>query len=204
MNAKEFAAELRGEIEALKNQGNTVISIESLITFLSKVEDAPSPEPSAAQLERYKAELITHIEATKHNNNANLEMFKSVILAGQNAIRTIVGINGGASVAMLAFLGHLAAIRSPLIPVYAACLLPFATGTLLGGLISGSTYLSQWLYAGGSKKAETAGFVVNILVILFGIGAFASFGLGVCWTYEAFLNTPPLDTAPLAETTPAG
>lgn len=204
MNAKEFAAQLRGEIEIIKNQGVAAIYVDNLITYLSNVEDVPSAEPSQAEIERYKADLTAHIEATKHNYNGQLEMFKSVIMAGQNAIRTIVGINGGASVAMLAFLGHMAAIRSPFIPVYAACLLPFAAGTLLGGLISGGTYLSQWLYAGGSKKVETAGFVVNILVILFGIGSFACFGLGAWWTYEAFLDTPPQGTAPLVKTVPVG
>ncbi|MHC2298165.1 hypothetical protein [Rhizobium mongolense] len=185
MDAKQFAAQMKTEIEAIKQQGTAAIFVDNLITYLSNVQDAPSAEPSMAELERYKADLSSHLEAAKHNYNGEIEMFKSVIMAGQNAIRTIVGINGGASVAMLAFIGHLAVNKSPFVATYASCLLPFAIGTLLGGLVSGGTYLTQWLYAGG-PKAKKAGFVANVVAILAGIGAFSSFGIGAWWTYEAF------------------
>jgi hypothetical protein len=38
---------------------------------------------------------------------ANLELFKSVISTANIAIKSLITINGGAAVALLAFVGHL-------------------------------------------------------------------------------------------------
>ncbi|WP_047145281.1 hypothetical protein [Aquamicrobium sp. LC103] len=191
MGTKEFAGQMKAEIESLKSQGVAAVLVENLINYLSLVEQSPEPNPSPAELERYKAELAQHAENVKLIHASQMEMFRSVIMLGQNAIRSMTMINGGASVALLAFLGHLASIRSEAIPTYANCLAPFVVGTLLAGLVSGGTYLSQWLYAGESKCKETAGFIANLVVILLGIASFAAFGVGALWTYDAFVSTPP-------------
>lgn len=45
------------------------------------------------------------------DKDSSLEMFKSVIEAGQNSMRAAMLMHGGASVALLAFIGNLAAMR---------------------------------------------------------------------------------------------
>ena len=192
MGTREFAGQMKAEIEDLKRQGLAAVYVENLINYLSAVEASPEPNPSIADLERYKAELEQHIESMKHANAASLESFKAVIAAGQNATRTMILINGGASVAMLAFLGHLARIGSNSIPAYANCLLPFALGTLIGGLVSGGTYLAQFLFGGKGERARSAGHVVNYAVIALGMASFVAFGLGAWWTYETFVQLPPI------------
>lgn len=192
MGTREFAGQMKAEIEQIKSQGVAAVFVDNLINYLTSVEQSPDPNPSAADLEHYKAQLQQHTEAMKQAHTAQLEMFKSIIAAGQNAIRSMITINGGASIAMLAFIGHLARIGSTAIPTYAGCLAPFVIGTLLAGTVSGGTYLSQWLYGGESPASVRAGFYINLVVIALGIGSFTAFGLGGWWTYEAFLSLPPI------------
>lgn len=190
MGTREFAAQMKSEIAGLKQQGVAAVYVDNLINYLEAVESSPEQNPGPAELERYKAELEQHIEGMKHTYAANLESFRAVITAGQNAIRSMILINGGASVAILAFLGHLASTNTGAIPAFAGCLVPFAAGTLLGGLVSGGTYLAQWLYSAQRPQFHRAGHVVNWAVIVFGFLAFVSFGSGVWWTYNAFTSMP--------------
>ncbi|QAZ47544.1 hypothetical protein [Mesorhizobium sp. Pch-S] len=192
MGIREFAGRLKSEIETLQANGLEAVTTENLINYLARVEQSPEPNPSPAELERYKAELTQHVENIKLAHATDLEMFRSVITLGQNAIRSMTTINGGASVALLAFLGHLASIRSSSIPTFAGCLAPFVFGTLLAGLVSGGTYLSQWLYGYDTPATKMAGLVANVVVILLGLASFAAFGVGAWWTYDAFVHTPPL------------
>lgn len=179
MGIREFAGQMKSEIEALRAKGMESIPAKVLINYLSQIEQSPESDPSPVQLESYKAALT-------HSHTARTEMFRSVITSGQNAIRSMVVINGGASVALLAFLGHLATINSSSIATFADCLVAFVAGTLLAGLVSGGTYLSQWLLASERPAGEKAGFWVNILVIALGIASYVAFGLGAYWTYDAF------------------
>lgn len=130
MDAKSFATQMKGEIQDLKDQGVAAVFIDNLIAYLDRVENVPSAEPTPLEVEQYKAVLAQNLQAMLQNHNSDLEMFKSVITAAQNATRAMTAINGGAAVAMLAFLGHLAAIRSPVIPAYAGCMVPFVIGTI--------------------------------------------------------------------------
>ena len=196
MGTREFAGQLRAEIERLKSTGITDIPADNLIAYLSSIERSDDQNPPPAELERYKAQLVHEVERVKLIHTSQLEMFRSVITVGQNAIRTMTAINGGASVALLAFLGHLASIRSEEIPAFATCLVPFVAGTLLAGLVSGGTYLSQWLYSAETPATDKAGDVANCIVIGLGIASFVAFGIGAWWTYDAFMTTPPLAPPP--------
>jgi len=81
-------------------------------------------------------------------------MFRSAITAGQSAIKSSFLLNGGAAVALLAFIGHLATIDKSYVATFASSLLPFAYGALAISITSGFTYLSQWLYASEHKYAK--------------------------------------------------
>src|SRR5205823_6150772 len=145
MSPKQFAAQMKATIEDIKSKGTAAIYCDNLIAYLNEVQNSPEPEPSPLDIERYKADLQNWIEANKYQHEGRLEMFRSVITSGQNAIRSSFLLNGGAAVALLAFIGHLAQFKAERVPEFAACLLPFAYGVLAIAVTSGFTYLSQWL-----------------------------------------------------------
>ena len=75
-----------------------------------------APDP-AFNLEFYKANLQAWLEEIKKINAREIEVFRLVFTAGQNALRTSFFMNGGASVAILTFIGHLATNASCKAPI---------------------------------------------------------------------------------------
>jgi len=62
---------------------------------------------------------------------------------------------------------------------------------LVAALASGVTYLSQWFYAGEPSWQKKTGFALNIAAILFGLGAYGVFGLGMWRAYRVFASFGP-------------
>lgn len=187
MNAKQFAAQMKTMIQDIKSKGTAAIYCDNIIAYLDEVQSSPESEPTQVDIERYRADLQNWIEANKHQHEGNLEMFRSVITSGQNAIKSSLLLNGGAAVALLAFIAHLAEVRADKVPEFAACLLPFAFGVLAIVVTSGCTYLSQWFYSGQLSWAKRAGFVLNILCILLGISSYVLFTYGLLTSYGVFV-----------------
>ena len=111
-------------------------------------------------------------------------MFRAVITAGQNAIKTSFLLNGGAAVALLAFIAHMADVKPETVPVFASCMVPFTIGVLIIAVTSGLTYITQWLYQRTSLAGRKAGFWVNILCVVSGIASYLLFAWGQ--TFAAF------------------
>ena len=108
MSAKTLARNLRDEIAHLKNeQGINAVQSADLLAYLNRVIDAPEEEVDPVKLEQIRAQLQANVEERKAQQSSALEMFRSVITAGQNAIKTSLLMNGGATIALLAFLGKL-------------------------------------------------------------------------------------------------
>ena len=57
-----------------------------------------------------------------------------------------------------------------------------AIGALCAGMLSGATYLSQWLYA--REKTEKAGFVMNLVCIALGLASYGTFIWGLVEAYD--------------------
>jgi hypothetical protein len=186
MSVRQFAAKMRQDIEAVKAQGTAAIFVDRLIAYLSSVEN--SPEPTTSQIGQ--STFDPQAEAYRHQSAASLENFRSVILAGQNAIRTMVLVNGGASVALLAFLGHMLGRGEAAASGFAEGLLFFVSWTLFAGLVSGFTYLSQRLYGGAKGWHQTAGDWASYLAIGLGFASYIAFGCGAWWTYSTFDTLP--------------
>jgi hypothetical protein len=141
---------LRGIVDDLKTKGVESIPSDNLIRYLDErlrdLSTSAAP-PSEATIERYKAELLKWVEEHKNIHAQGIEMFRSVIQAGQSALRTAFLMNGGASVALLAFIGHLSSVAPQKVRLLAPSLVVFVSGVLVAALASGVTYLSQWFYA---------------------------------------------------------
>jgi hypothetical protein len=188
MSAQQFAAQLKETIQGIKENGTAAIYCDNLIAYLDDVAKSPSQPPTEVDLENYKADLQLHIEQNKNYHASKLEMFRSVITAGQNAIRSSLLMNGGASVALLAFIGHLAQIKPDKVVVFSGALMPFVLGVLAMTITSGCTYLSQWLYDSANAPAQKWGFRLNLVCIVLGISSYAFFIWGMWRAFCAFNN----------------
>ncbi|MCE5194928.1 MAG: hypothetical protein LLF28_05650 [Nitrospiraceae bacterium] len=188
VSAKEFAAQLKKTIEEIKAKGTATINCDNLIAYLDEAIKSPSPVVSPAKLEKYKAELQGWVEQNKAAHESGLEMFRSVIQSGQNAIRSSFLLNGGAAVAMLAFIGKLTENQAAKIPAFAPSLTIFVIGVLAITVTSGITYLCQWFYAGNQQWKVKTGFWLNIAAIVLGLSSYGIFIWGMCEAYAAFIN----------------
>ncbi|OYU00506.1 MAG: hypothetical protein CFE40_04245 [Burkholderiales bacterium PBB1] len=185
MTTRQFASQLRSLIEDIKSKGTAAIYCDNLIAYLREVENSPEPELTPLEIEKYKADLQNWIEVNKSGQEAQLKLFRSVIASGQSAIKSSFLLNGGAAVALLAFIGHLAQFKPSAVAQFGACMLPFTYGVLAIAVTSGLTYLSQWLYASPKAKAVKAGFYVNLSCIALGITSYGLFVWGLLATAAA-------------------
>ncbi len=187
MSAQEFALQLKSIIEGIKANGTAAIYCDNLIAYLGEVAASPSRALTPAELEQYKAQLQLDIERHKNLNLSNLEMFKSIIAAGQNAMRSSFLLNGGAAVTLLAFISHLTEKQPDKVLLFADGLMPFVIGVWVVAITSGVTYLSQWFYASenGTWKFKL-GSCLNVIAVLLGLGSYAFFVWGMCRVYSGF------------------
>ena len=86
---------------------------------------------------------------------SSVEGLKASIQSGQAALKSVILINGVASVAILAFIGNLATSEKSkaLIPILSCSLAYFVFGTLVAAMASGGAYLSQAAYSKADRKS---------------------------------------------------
>ena len=188
MSVKKFAGDMKAAIEEIKAAGTATLECDNIIAYLEDVLNSSSDEPSQFEIERYKARLQNWVESSRHEHESRLEMFRSVITAGQGAIKSSFLLNGGAAIALLAFIGHLAQFNTSEVPAFAYSLLLFAFGVLVVTVMSGSTYLTQFCFASSKTWAKNLGYILNGASILLGIGSYGLFVWGLFVTYQAFLR----------------
>jgi len=177
---------MKSTIEEIKRNGDKVISCDNLIAYLNEIQNSTQDEPSTIDIEKYKADLQNWVDANKYQHEGRLEMFRSVITAGQSALKSSFLLNGGSAAAMLAFVAHLAEFNQSKVSEFSDCLIPFVLGVLIISITSGFTYLSQWFYASNSAKCKKLGFVFNLVCIFLGLSTYGFFIWGICRTYTAF------------------
>lgn len=179
MSAKLFASHLKSVIEDIKLNGNSSIYCDNLIAYLKEVENTQKDDPSPVDLERYKADLTNWIAANNHAHESRLEMFRSVITSGQNSLKSSFLLNGGAAIALLAFIGHLTEIKSPQVNYFISGLMLFCFGVLATTVASGLTYLCQWLGSSTHAMIIKFAYYINIITIFIGAAAYVLFLCGL-------------------------
>ena len=149
----------------------------------------------------------------------NNDLFRSVIELATISLKAVLLVNGGAAIALLAFLGNIASTqpRSSLVSILAFALLCFTIGVLVGLIGMGISYLTQY----GFLNAETEHQGVQAQPLLshaianrymelamrhrdwamyLVISAYALFGTGCVLSFMRFMFFLPSDP-PLAHTT---
>lgn len=187
MEASKFAQELRHIIKQLKADGVEEIKSDNLIEYLSNAaKDLQSTE--VMDVELHKANLQKSLEEHKASHAHSVEMFRTVITAGQNALRTSFLMNGGSSVAIFAFIGHLATDSPDKVHLFSTVLTTSLVGVLLSALASGMTYLTQWVYAHDTETNKKTGLILNIVAIVLAIGSYLVFVYVIFKAYGVFNN----------------
>ncbi len=137
--------------------------------------------------------------AEKHNfdpqafRDGNVEMFRSIIMAGQSAMKSALLLNGIAAVTLLPFISSLLTQNTQqLVSDFATCLLLFAAGALAATVAFGITYVVQVLYYRyySSKNHATSilwGHRLNIFTAVLVFVSYLLFFLGL-WHFTSTLT----------------
>ena len=141
---------------------------------------------SKVAFEQWKMEHASNLARYSAENAHQVEMFKSVILAGQNALKSVILINGGAAVAILAFVGSTwdKSANTNVGKKLLISMVLFAFGVLAGGIASGLTYLAQRAYA--DEKRRKLGDRLNLAIIFAVIAAYLLFVIALGVAFFAF------------------
>lgn len=193
MSQNDILDKIIYEVTEFKDKGNTHVSIDSLIKHLETAKEQ-SPQNHDFSLETFKAQQQINIEALKINEAIRLESFKSTIAIGINAAKSCMLINGGASVALLAFIGNIWSKGSLDMAALLVSkgLLMFCIGVFLAAGCSGFTYLAQSCFTrsslGTMKKWQITGHSLNFIAIVAGFLSLAAFGAGSYQTYLSMVS----------------
>jgi hypothetical protein len=154
-----------------------------------------------AAIVKYKAECDLQCEQYKAECDLNLEEYKlkfqATVQSGQAALKSAFLINGGAAVALLAFIGNVWTKTQANVNGLGLPLLLYVFGVLFPAVASGLTYLCQDQYgksvkdddhfARSARKINCVGITFVILsYFLFAIATFLAYRFFV--TYSLKLN----------------
>ncbi len=180
MKAIDVLKEIRQALSQTRQQGHSTVSIDAmenyLILFEKDVENDSYDRSlnHEAELAKFKAENDRKIAYLNNQTANSLEMFRSVITAGQSALKSSMVINGGAAAALLAFTGKVweTQISELVAGSLTSSILVFCLGVLCAALAAGTTYLSQLAFASDWVKVGHAVNCFNILAVLSSYGLF--------------------------------
>ena len=197
---RELIALIRRDIGIVRAEGATSVTIASLETLLATIEDfiAKHPNVEIPTIEQARLQHASNLAWYEARAASSRELFKSVIAMAKLTVKSLILINGGAAVALLAFIGHLATAKSaetspPAINTFANPLLWFVIGVGTAAFFAGFVAAAQKLYAQEMDAKEewkqtwkswANGFVV--ISIIFGVCSLSAFAVGSWFAYCAF------------------
>jgi hypothetical protein len=104
-----------------------------------------------------------------------VKKYDTVVSSGQSALRALLTLNGGATIAFLTFIGHLwdkGTLSSESSHLFVAALQMFIYGTLSVVLAYGTIFLTNCLSSVEWKKSASAMFGVTVLFGFTSVGCF--------------------------------
>ncbi len=181
MNAKQVVALIRSRIAEIVGDGpaeETSITVASLRRVLDTLEPVLDTD-TAMRIEHAKLQHASDLAKYA----ADVEVGKSVIDTAKTLIRSLILINGGSAVALLAFIGHLATRpQGPLlIGSFAVPLGCFVVGVGTAVLFAGFLCLGQKFHAEKWTRSGNATVPLSVLLALTSITAFMIGG------YQAYI-----------------
>lgn len=180
MESTEIIGALKTALADVKSQGQDTVSIVALENYLETLRIDAGQSLELEKLAHQRT--LAHYDAqTKHG----IEMFKSVIESGREALNALVLVNGGAVVALLGFMGATISkgLSQRLGGNLTLPLLEFGIGILMGALGFGARYFSQFFY---SLEKNKLGIGFNGLAVAFAVAGYTLFGCGMYGAFCAF------------------
>lgn len=198
MTSKETITLIRQAAAKVQESGSDSISAKHLQQFLDHLESGQADKDLGLI---FGAKKDTALAKYRIQADVLLENFRSVILSGQAALKSMFLINGGAAVAILALVGHLSTseISAAKVDKFAGPLCLFAVGLVFTTTAAGFTYLAQRAYS-KRGKGRRHGDRLNNMIVLLSIGSLLAFIVGGVFTYTSIQAVarapkPPVEQA---------
>jgi hypothetical protein len=201
MSTEEELVDLRSIIEKLTNDGVAVIRTSALADLLPITSDRESEARYQARLNAWLLDQREYHNLTADSLKARHELFleglRATLTFGTSTLRATTIMNGGAELAILAYIGNAATLASQLgrpesvprvreIIELRDALITFASGVFLAAAATGASYLSQGSFtdAGDINDAHAKrGYFWRKIVIALTIGSFLTFLVGLALGY---------------------
>ncbi|MEO8430077.1 MAG: hypothetical protein ABI592_01115 [Acidobacteriota bacterium] len=183
MTAKELLDSIRANVAAAAQSGAEPPSWNVLDIYLASLEPrAIEPAARPDTVDRHEQAKIDVAKLTYQQKHSwSVESFKAANESGREAMKASILINGGAAVAVLAYVGHLSTLGRGA-GSFAGPMMVYVIGVLAGALALGCTYLGQIV----APKGTVWFWSFNGPAILLTICAYATFALGGFLSYLAF------------------
>lgn len=123
--------------------------------------------------ESYRYEVRAQLATTPQIDQ--VKKYDTVVSSGQSALRALLTLNGGATIAFLTFIGHFrdrGTLSSESSHLFVAALQMFIYGTLLVILAYGTIFLTNCLSSVEWHKSASAMFGVTVLLGFISVGCF--------------------------------
>ncbi len=137
------------------------------------------------ELEQFKANWEANLSSWKHVRDWELESFKAIIAFANITIRSLLLINGGALVALLAFFGNTWKDSHSVIVLSIPSMKAYLLGLVFAVLVSGVAYIAQHYF---TRQQNKAGITFQIIAIIFALISLGSFSCGSWHIANVFSN----------------
>lgn len=182
---------IKADVLAVKNQNKDVLSVDAMLNYLDHLDNDLGNDQKIdqnrfdADIAAFKAENERNIAQYEAEQQHSIELLRSVISYGQAALKSAILINGGAAVALLAFIGNiwLKAITPEAVTSLTNSIALFAFGVLAAALGTAGSYFTQYCY---SESHTRTGIGFHLTTIMLVLGAYVLFGFGACESYHSF------------------
>jgi hypothetical protein len=163
---------IRAALARAASSGGTAITIADLDRYLVQLEAGTQ---KAGEIDLEKIRLASQEQ---------LESFRDTLRSGSVALNSGILVNGGAAVALLAFIGHLVTGgASSTVSAFAGALIAYVVGVAAAAVGTGVRYVTQANYYSGKK---IAGHVANYTAIFLGAASYGAFIIGGALCYRVF------------------
>ena len=175
-NSDKLAA-LRQALVTAQEQGQESVPVDSIIKAVDELQ--PHPLPYDARIEQWKAQIQGQFLEYQSRSQLQQETFRSAIASAQFSLKAVILINGGAAVALLAFVGQMMA-RGVDAASVAQGIKWYVFGVGAAGASTAGMYFAQYCYHRGFKHRGDAWRWISILL---GISALIFFIYGSLVSY---------------------
>ncbi len=183
MDVRTLIRDMEAAIKSLEEAGRTEIQVKDFKAYLDEIKNIVEElkEKDALQTQRdlayYNAKHTSRIEYYKARTKRISDGFHAVITIGQGALKSGALINGGACVALLAFIGNIITKDASMISGLSTALLIFGFGVFCAAASTGTTYLAQVDYEKKKMKRATLINKCTIVIVTLSYLAFLCGGL---------------------------